>query len=169
VLHSSDLARPFQVVNADWPVVPIINGAPSVAQFEQARDQRASPASSLDRYLQGWAEVNLDEILDATTASYCFCDPLVGTFSRRSLHEYFDLLMHRFSRAGAVKRRDIAFELHGPIEGRSHLGVIWFWRDAPRIGLTGVTQIEVGEQGVISESVAYDANLASDLLCRAAQ
>jgi hypothetical protein len=44
------------------------------------------------------------------------------------------------------------------MERPSHLGEIWFWREAPRIGLTGVTQIEVGEQGV-----AYDANLASDV------
>jgi hypothetical protein len=44
-----------------------------------------------------------------------------------------------------------------------------FWREAPRIGLTGISRIEVGERGVVSESVAYDLNLASDLLRRAPQ
>jgi hypothetical protein len=44
-----------------------------------------------------------------------------------------------------------------------------FWREAPRIGLTGITRIEVGEHGVISERVAYDLNLASDLLRRTSQ
>jgi len=55
------------------------------------------------------------------------------------------------------------------MEGLSHLGGLWFWREAPRIGLTGVTQIKVGEHGVIGESVAYEGNIASDMLRRAAQ
>jgi hypothetical protein len=76
--------------------------------------------------------------------------------------------MRACSRAGAVKRRDVGFELHGPIEELSHLGGLWFWREAPGIGLTGVTQIKVGEHGVIGESVAYEGNLASDMLRRAA-
>jgi hypothetical protein len=169
MLHFSDLARPLQVVNADRRVIPAFNGSPWVAKLQQIREKNESRTSPLDRYLEGWAKINLQEILDATAASYRFYDPLVGTFSRRSLHEYFDILMHRCSCAGAVKRRDIAFELHGPMEGPSQSGGIWFWREAPRIGLAGITQIEVGEQGIIGESVAYEGNLASDVLRRAAQ
>ena len=41
-----------------------------------------------------------------------------------------------------------------------------FWREAPRIGLTGVAEIEIGERGVVAERVAYDLNLASEILCR---
>lgn len=169
MLHLSDLAHPFQVVNAHKQVIFVIKCAPRVAKLQQVREQKAGRTSPLDRYIEGWAKVNLEEILDATAAGYCFHDPLVGTFSRRSLHEYFDILMHRCSRAGAVKRRDIAFELHGPMEGPSHLNGARFWREAPRIGLTGITQIEAGEQGVIGESVAYEGNLASDMLRRAAK
>jgi hypothetical protein len=165
MLQVSDLTRPLQVVSAHGQVIP----ATRVAKFQQARERTASRTCQLDRYLEGWASLNLEEIVDATAASYCFRDPLVGTFSRWSLPEYFELLMHACSRAGALKRRDIAFELHGPMEGLSHLGGIWFWREAPRIGLTGVTQIKVGEQGVIGESVAYDDNLACNMLRRAAQ
>jgi hypothetical protein len=134
-----------------------------VANFQQARENTANRILPLDRCLEGWAKLSLEEIIDATAAGYCFRDPFVGAFSRWFLHEYFNVLMHRCSRAGAVKLRDIAFELHSPIEG------IWFWREAPRIGLTGVTLIEVGEQGVIGENIAYEGNLASDMLCRTAQ
>ena len=42
-----------------------------------------------------------------------------------------------------------------------------FWREAPRIRLTGVAEIEIGERGVEAERVAYDLNLASGILCRA--
>ena len=163
--HFSDLTRPLQIGSAHGQVIP----APRAAKFQQPREWKASPTSFLDRYLEGWAKLNLEEIVDATATGYCFCDPLVGSFSRWSLPDYFDVVMHACSRAGAVKRRDIAFELHGPMEGLTHLGGIWFWREAPRIGLTGVTQIEVGTQGVIGESVAYEGNLASEMLRRAAQ
>jgi len=165
MLQVPDLTRPLKIVSAHGQLVP----APRVAKFQHTREQRASRTSPLYRYLEGWAKLDLEEIVDATAAGYCFRDPLFGTFSRRFLPEYFDVLMHGCSRSGAIKRRDIAFELRGPMEGLSHLGGIWFWREAPRIGLTGVTQIKVGEQGVIGESVAYDANLASDMLRQAAQ
>jgi hypothetical protein len=108
----------------------------------------------------------LGKILDATVSRYRFRDPFVGIFSRHSLHEYFDLLQDRLSRAGTIRQPDIAFLLHGPMDRPSHLSGLQFWREAPRIGLTGVSQIEVGERGVIAESVAYDLNLESDLFCR---
>jgi hypothetical protein len=161
MLHFSD-SRQFQVVK----LVPVIDGASGVVKFQQVCGNKTSGTSPLDHYREGWAEGNLEKILDATAASYCFRDPFIGTFSRQSLHEYFDLLILRCSRAGSVKRCDIAFDLHGPMEEPSHSGGICFWREAPRIGLTGVTQIEVGERGVIGESVAYEANLASDMLRR---
>jgi len=69
---------------------------------------------------------------------------------------------------GAISRRDLEFYLYGPME-RSRVSVLQFWREAPRIGLTGISEIEIGERGIIAERAAYDANLASDLLCRPAR
>ena len=165
MLHFSEIARPSQVVNARQAIPAL--GQTRVAKLQQAREKKES-RPPLERYLEGWAKIDLEQILDATAAGYRFHDALVGTFSRWSLHEYFDILLERCSRSGAVKRRDIAFELHGPMQGPLHPGGIWFWREAPRVGLAGITQIEVGEQGIIGESVAYEANLASDMLRRAA-
>jgi len=108
----------------------------------------------------------LEKILDATAPSYRFTDPLVGSFDGRSLHRYFDLLQDRLSCTGAISRRDLAFFLQGPMKLGSHKE-LQFWREAPRIGLTGVAEIEIGEQGITAECVAYDLNLASDILRRA--
>jgi hypothetical protein len=59
----------------------------------------------------------------------------------------------------------MAFFLSGAMDAcRNELQ---FWREAPRIGLTGIARIEIGERGVSAESVAYDLNMASDLLRRA--
>src|SRR5262244_2042278 len=74
-------------------------------------------------------------------------------------------LQDRLSCKGAISRRELAFFLQGPMKLRSHKE-LQFWRDAPRIGLTGVAEIEIGERGVVAERVAYDLNLASDMLCR---
>jgi hypothetical protein len=132
-------------------------------------DRRAIGNSALDRYLEAWAEADAAKLVAATAPGYRFCDPFVGTFSRRTVHEYFDLLQHGLSRAGVIRRPDVAFFLRGPMDRRSPAGGLQFWREAPRIGLTGVSEIEVGPRGVIAESVAYDLNLASDTLRRACE
>jgi hypothetical protein len=141
--------------------------APKAVQLlDRVRDQNANPNSPLNRYIEGWAQTDLEMILDATAPSYRFTDPFVGSFDGRSLHKYFDLLQDRFSCTGAVSRRELAFFLRGPMKLRSH-NELQFWREAPRIGLTGAAEIEIGERGVAAERVAYDLNLASDILCRA--
>ena len=88
--------------------------------------QRAPVRASLDawlardrilaRYLEGWAEANPAKILDATDVGYCFHDPLVGFYSRRSLSEYFERLRARFARSGAISRQDLSFQLRGPMD-----------------------------------------------------
>jgi len=114
-------------------------------------------------YVEGWAEADADLILSATAPNYCFHDPLVGRFAHASLPRYFTLLRERFARAGAMKRRDVAFILHGPIIGTRGLQ---FCREAPRIGLTGITEIVIGPHGIVAEHTAYDLNMACGQLRR---
>jgi len=130
------------------------------------RDWQNAEDWLLDTYVEGWAEADADLILGATAPSYCFHDPLVGRFGRASLPRYFILLHETFARAGAMKRRDVAFNLHGPI---TTVRGLQFWREAPGLGLTGVTEIVIGPHGVMSERVAYDLNLACAQLRRADQ
>jgi hypothetical protein len=118
----------------------------------------------LARYLEGWAEANPAKILEATAAGYCFHDPLVGSYSWRSLPTYFERLQARFARTGGVSRTDLCFQLRGPMDRLSRHDELEFWREAPGVGLTGISQIKASPRGVLAESVAYDLNLASDLL-----
>jgi ribosome modulation factor len=119
----------------------------------------------LDRYLEGWAEANPRKIFAATAHEYHFDDPLMGLFSRWSLPAYFERLQARFACAGAiVSARDLAFSIRGPVDGSPNLGWLTFSREAPLLGLTGVTLIRIGERGVIAEAVAYDLNLSLDVL-----
>jgi hypothetical protein len=118
----------------------------------------------LDWYLEGWAEANPAKIFAATAHGYRFDDPFVGAFSRWSFPVYFEHLRGRFARAGAVTARDFAFAIRGPMDGPRRRGRLKFFREAPRLGLSGVTFITIGERGIVAENVAYDLNLASDVL-----
>ena len=167
MLQSQVVRSSFEGRNTHFRALHIADtGARVVQLFDRARDQKASLRLPLDCYVEGWAEANVDKIIDATAPGYRFHDPFVGSFSRRSLHEYFDALEERLSCAGAIRRSDIACFLRGPIDRPSNPKGVQFWREAPRIGLTGVSQIEVGSRGVIGETVAYDLNSASDMLRR---
>ena len=55
------------------------------------------------------------------------------------------------------------FFLHGSANRPRSCGLTFF-REAPRLGLTGVTTITIGEHGVVGEAVAYDLNPALDVL-----
>jgi hypothetical protein len=118
----------------------------------------------LNWYLEGWAEADVAKIFAATAHGYRFDDPLVGAFSRWSFPIYFEHLRAKFARAGAIMERDFAFDIHGPMDAPRRRGRLKFFREAPRLGLTGITFITIGERGIIAESVAYDLNLASDVL-----
>jgi hypothetical protein len=131
-------------------------------QHRNPRDWPTTEDWLLDTYFEGWADADADLILSATAPNYCFHDPLVGRFARVSLPRYFTLLLEKFARAGAMKRRDVAFILRGPmIHGQQ------FWREAPALGLTGTSEIILGPHGIVSERVAYDLNLACGQLRRA--
>ena len=130
-------------------------------------DRQLNQNQILARYLEGWAEASPAKILDATDVAYSFHDPLVGVYSRRSLPEYFERVQAKFACAGAVSPRDLSFQLRGPMDRLSRDDEFdQFWREAPRIGLTGISRIKANPRGVLAESVAYDLNLASDVLVR---
>jgi hypothetical protein len=120
--------------------------------------------SMLARYLKGWAEADPAKIAAATADDYDFYDPLVGRYSRRTLPQYFALLRSRFAVAGVPRVHDLAFTLCGPMLGPSRAARRQYWREAPHLGLTGVSEIMVTHRGVAAEAVAYDLNMACETL-----
>ncbi len=135
-----------------------------VQSADGARDAAKRWSQQLDRYLEGWAEVNPRKIFAATAHDYCFNDPLVGVFSRWSIPTYLAHLHARFARTKMISSQDLAVFIRGPMDGSQPGGPLKFAREAPWLGLTGVTVIAVGERGVVAETVAYDLNLASEIL-----
>jgi hypothetical protein len=139
-------------------------GTEIAQMLDGARSEAYTCSPLLDRYLEGWAEANPGKIFAATAHDYRFDDPLVGLFSRWAVPAYFECLRARFACAGAVAAQDLAFSIHGPIDRSQRFGQLAFFREAPLLGLTGVTHITIGEHGVIAEAVAYDLNPALNVL-----
>jgi hypothetical protein len=158
MLQLSPHKRPLKAVDA-WPNI-------TSKSVDRVIGQRAVASALLACYVEGWAEANLTKVIAATAPGYRFHDPLVGSFASRSLQGYFYTLRDRLSSGGIVTQQDVAFFLSGPMNQRSCPGQLQFWREAPRVGLVGVSEIEFGEHGVIAENVAYDLNMASDMLRR---
>jgi hypothetical protein len=151
VTLAARLRLPALYPSARWPRA-------AVQVLDRPSDHGATRNLLLDCYLEGWAEPDLAKILAAATRDYRFHDPFIGSFSRWSLHEYFDRVQNGLSRLGVIGLQDMAFFLRGPMDARSK--ELQFWREAPRIGLTGVAWMEIGELGVSAERVAYDLNMA---------
>jgi hypothetical protein len=145
--------------------LPVAPGRPPGCDHDHG-DSGARWRALLERYRGAWADANPIAIMHATAPGYRFHDPLVGLFTRWSLPQYFDALQLRVAAGGPCVLADLAFRLHGPMDGSgSRLG-LKFWREAPRLGLAGIAEIQVGERGVVAETVTYDLNLAADLLRR---
>jgi hypothetical protein len=145
-------------------VSPVTAGSP-VEWLSHGHDREADERSDLlDRYLEGWAENNLSKLSSAMDPGYCFDDPHVGQFSRWSISLYIERIRTRFASVGGCTARDLGFFLHGSTDRPRSCGQFTFFREAPRLGLTGVTTITLGEHGVVAELVAYDLNPALDVL-----
>jgi len=124
-------------------------------------------ARLLSDYLEGWAGADPVKIADATAPGYHFEDPFVGTFSTLALPRYFEALRSRNGLGARAGRQHLSFLLRGPMDNPPVPGTLEFWREAPRLGLTGTSLITVGPHGVTSERVAYDLNMASEQLRQA--
>jgi hypothetical protein len=142
--------------------VHLHHGTPAVWSGDQSGLQtEAAPWRSLMRYSTGWAQADPTMIAGAAIEGYRFHDPLVGVFTAQRLSRYFEFLRAQFDYDGARARP--AFYLHGPMDGGAQ-GELEFFREAPQLGLTGIARILVGPRGVMAETVAYDLNVATEML-----
>jgi hypothetical protein len=161
----------WRALGKDGDTSPAVSGADirtRSADLNRAGGAPTSWRTLVDRYCEGWAEADPFKVIQATEPGYRFEDPLVGLFTRWSLPQYFELLQARFAAAGAVMPRDFAFVLRGPLAGSSSRLGLKVWREAPRLGLSGIGEVKVGHRGVMAERVSYDLNLASGVLRREA-
>ena len=144
------------------PRARLYHGTPPASAGVQSRLRTAAaPWQCLTRYITGWAQADPAMIAGAAIQGYRFNDPLVGVFAAQHLSRYFEFLHARFDHDGV--RAQPVFLLRGPMEGCAE-GEFIFFRESPQLGLTGIAHILVGPHGVMDETVAYDLNMATEML-----
>jgi hypothetical protein len=121
-------------------------------------------AEVLALYIAGWSEADPHKIAEATAAEYVLDDAFVGRFSSHSLPKYFEILRSQFGATAPTAQKDLAFALRGPLDGSSAEPIRRYWREVPHLGLTGVTSITVTPRGIAADLVAYDLNMACEIL-----
>jgi hypothetical protein len=146
--------------------LPAANPLPAAAASRAHRGGGAANTRTplLALYLEGWVEANAGKIFAASAPGYRLDDPLVGQYSRWSLPLYLEQLRVRFANTGPIATRDLSFLLRRQSDSAWPYGDLHFFREVPRLGLSGVAIIRVGARGITAESVSYDLNLASDVL-----
>jgi hypothetical protein len=148
-------------------IVPRGHASTARLDHERARASRAQgkiEAEILALYIAGWLEADPLKIANATVAEYVLDDTFVGSFSGHTLPQYFEILRSRFGVTAPTAHKDLAFTLRGPMAGPNCGPIRQYWREAPLLGLTGVTRIAVTPNGVAAEMVTYELNMACEIL-----
>lgn len=136
------------------PVAPVAFSAGIAGPALEAR---------LETYITGWATGDAEQIASAVTPDYAFRDPFVGTFDRRNLADYFDVLESSLA-FGSKRNRPFPVVLRGAPEEPATSSRYRLWRDVVEFGLTGMTDIRLGGNGIVHEVVSYDLNMAAERL-----
>ena len=151
---------------AGLPGYPVSGGLGPVTRPATHRSVADTRWRLLARYLEGWAEADPLKIAVGAAPGYRFDDPLVGRYSALTLPRYFGELGSRTGMKPLVGREQLSFVLSGPMDTKLGHGEVQFWREAPRLGLTGTSLITLGPNGVNFDRVAYDLNIATEQLRR---
>lgn len=142
---------------------PIATPCGSAARH-QGGDIRQNPLDRfLLRYIEGWAEADAAKIAAAGSADYSFVDPLVGSFDRNSLQDYFAILRRRVGfDSTRVLQRKVSLEAFSTPQWPAP--VLRFWRSIPECGLEGTSDIEFSDARIRREVVCYELNIATEWL-----
>jgi hypothetical protein len=114
------------------------------------------------RYIEGWAEANASKIVAAGSEDYSFLDPLVGSFDRDSLQDYFAILKQRVGfDSSCFPQRGVCLEA---LATQWQAPLLRFWRSIPECGLSGTSDIEFSGTRIRREVVCYELNIATEWL-----
>jgi len=112
-------------------------------------------------FAEGWTNGNLDRILQSLAPQFSLDDPNAGEIAKDGIPAYLAGLKETVAnlRGGAD---------NGPLMEMSEVVIkddvlpvtVWAWWNVPDTPIAGSALVKVGEEGVISERLAYHTALA---------
>ena len=110
------------------------------------------------RYIQGWYDLNADELLATTAEEFIFDDPAEpAPVTRAMLEGYVRRWGSRTRALGSTNEWILNHELR---EDKNGILTDWEWWELVGSGLCGMAIVQTSDQGVILERITYfDRNI----------
>ncbi len=120
--------------------------------------------SHLADYVAVWAAADALRIRTALHRDFVLDDPLLGSFTLDRMQDYFAVVADRFAVSGPVGLQHVIFRLHGPMRSAVWPGQLLYAREAPHLGVSGSSSLELWGDLVFRDHVSYDLNMATEVL-----
>jgi hypothetical protein len=111
-------------------------------------------------YAEGWTKGDADIISKALAESYVFDDPNAGRIGKHDFRKYMAGFKDKVAALRGGKPQKQFMELSEVVTQTAE-GVVtaWCWWTLPGTDVEGSGLIKVGQEGVLSERIAYYTNL----------
>ena len=105
------------------------------------------------RYIQGWYDLNADELLATTTDEFIFDDPAEpAPVTRAMLADYMQRWDARTRALGSTNEWILSHELR---EDKNSILTDWEWWELVGADLCGTAIVQTSDQGVMLERITY--------------
>jgi hypothetical protein len=107
-------------------------------------------------YAEGWTVGDTEKILAAAAPDFLFDDPNAGQITRDGLADYVSAFKGVAAELRDGQEGGNLMELSEVVIKDDEMPVsIWAWWVVPGTAIAGSALIKVGEEGVVSERIAY--------------
>ncbi len=112
----------------------------------------------LGAYAKGWQEGDIETMMGGLADSFVFKDPAAGEIPKSGMAAYFAEMAKMVSEARGGQDQQPFMELSEIVtqDGDDTL-TCWCWWSIPGTDLAGAGLIKVGDDGVRSEAITYNA------------
>lgn len=106
-----------------------------------------------ERYIEGWYQMDIDELLASTASNFIFEDPAEpGPVNREMLPGYMQRWDQRTRAMGSNNQWQLSHEMRHDIDG---ILTDWIWWELVDTQLQGAGLVLTGNEGVILERITY--------------
>lgn len=110
----------------------------------------------LDRYAEGWMTGNIEMITEVLDDTYYLDDPDIGKVFKEDMPEYLGAAKEQVADLRGGEDTGVFYEFEDNISQEAD-GILtsWCWWSIPGTSLQGSGLTKIGDNGVLSERVAY--------------
>ena len=117
-------------------------------------------ADFLQQYAEGWSKGDANSIVASSDDNYQLDDPNSGSVPKTRLSEYLAGLVELVDNIRGTSGQQPFMALTEVVTSEEgNLLTAWAWWSIPNTSIQGTALIKVGDNGVVSERLAYYAPL----------